>query len=146
VNDNYDEAQNQKRVSSKRSSSVNRHPRSRSPYRLPGIELNGRIQRYQIFPFNRLTCFALSVASHRVFLRNDEPQHALLQSLIDWGESNPTIDKLALAVLATNTRAIAIYRRFEFVEEGRRIKEVKLGPGEYVDDILMYRLVGQSDA
>ena len=70
---------------------------------------------------------------------------ALLQFLIDWGESNPTIDKLALSVFVTNTRAIALYRRFGFVEEGRRIKEVKLGSSEYVDDILMYRLVDESD-
>lgn len=66
---------------------------------------------------------------------------ALLQSLIDWGIAHPTIEKLRLAVLVTNTRAQGLYKKLGFVEEGRRPKEVKLAPGEYADDILMYRFV-----
>ena len=87
-------------------------------------------------------------AKKPVFKENDSLDRNRLdrKSLIDWGESNPTIDKLALSVFATNTRAIALYRNFGFVEEGRRIKEVKLGQGKCVDDILMYRLVDKSDA
>jgi RimJ/RimL family protein N-acetyltransferase len=71
---------------------------------------------------------------------------AMLQILIDWGKSNPTIEKLSLSVLATNCRAIKLYRRFGFVEEGRRINEVKLGPGQYVDDVLMYRFVSADES
>ena len=37
--------------------------------------------------------------------------------------------------------AIALYRKNGFVEEGRRIQEVKMADGRYVDDILMYKLV-----
>ena len=70
----------------------------------------------------------------------------MLQILIDWGKSNPTIEKLSLSVLATNCRAIKLYRRFGFVEEGRRINEVKLGPGQYVDDVLMYRFVSADES
>ncbi|MEO2007852.1 MAG: GNAT family N-acetyltransferase [Pirellulaceae bacterium] len=69
----------------------------------------------------------------------------MLQTLVDWGLSNPTIEKLSLSVFATNCRAIKLYRRFGFVEEGRRIKDVKLGPGRYVDDIVMARFVCQDD-
>jgi RimJ/RimL family protein N-acetyltransferase len=65
----------------------------------------------------------------------------LLQALIDWAEAHPAIEKLSLAVLATNTAAIGLYRRFGFIEEGRRPREVKLGPDEYVNDVLMYRFV-----
>jgi RimJ/RimL family protein N-acetyltransferase len=66
---------------------------------------------------------------------------ALLQSLVDWGSEHATIEKLRLAVLATNARAMGLYKKLGFVEEGRRPKEVKLAPGQYVDDILMYRFV-----
>jgi len=66
---------------------------------------------------------------------------ALLQTLIAWAEANPLIEKIALAVFATNQRAIRLYRKLGFVEEGRRPREVKLGPGRYVDDIPMYRFV-----
>ena len=66
---------------------------------------------------------------------------ALLQALIAWAEEHPAIEKLGLAVYETNRPAIALYRRFGFVEEGRRPRELKVGPDEYVDDVLMYRFV-----
>jgi len=65
----------------------------------------------------------------------------LLQALIDWAERNPLIEKLSLGVFATNKPAIALYRKNGFVEEGRRVKEIKIAQGRYVDDILMYRFV-----
>jgi RimJ/RimL family protein N-acetyltransferase len=66
---------------------------------------------------------------------------ALLQILIDWAKDNPLIEKIGMAVCANNERAIRVYRKLGFVEEGRRPREMKLGPGQYVDDILMYRFV-----
>lgn len=66
---------------------------------------------------------------------------ALLQTLIDWGESHPVIEKLSLAVLATNRPAIGLYRKLGLVEEGRLVRNVKLSAGNYVDDLLMYRFV-----
>lgn len=65
----------------------------------------------------------------------------LLQSLIDWAAANPLIEKIGLTVHANNENAIRLYRKFGFVEEGHRPKELKLGPDFYVDDILMYRFV-----
>lgn len=65
----------------------------------------------------------------------------MLGSLVRWAEEDPIVEKLALAVFATNLPAFALYRKNGFVEEGRRIKEVKLADGRYVDDILMYKLV-----
>lgn len=66
---------------------------------------------------------------------------ALLQSAVDWASSHPIIEKLCLAVFATNNRAIGLYRKLGFVEEGRRLREIKFGSERYVDDILMYRFV-----
>jgi RimJ/RimL family protein N-acetyltransferase len=65
----------------------------------------------------------------------------LLQTLIDWAEANPLIEKIGLAVFANNEAAIRLYRKLGFMEEGRRPREMKLGPGQYVDDVLMCRLV-----
>lgn len=65
----------------------------------------------------------------------------LINELLNWAEKNPLIEKISLGVLSTNLRAIALYKSVGFVEEGRKIKEVKFGENEYVDDILMYKLV-----
>ncbi len=65
----------------------------------------------------------------------------LLQSAIDWAGEDPLIEKIGLGVFATNKKAIGLYRKMGFVEEGRRIKEIKVGPNNYVDSILMYRFV-----
>jgi RimJ/RimL family protein N-acetyltransferase len=66
---------------------------------------------------------------------------ALLQSLIQWAEEQPILEKLCLSVLATNARGIKLYLSLGFVEEGRCPRSVKVGPGHYVDEILMYRFV-----
>ncbi len=66
---------------------------------------------------------------------------ALLGILIEWAEANPLIEILRLSVFANNQKAIGFYRKLGFIEEGQRVKELKLGSNEHVDDILMYRFV-----
>ncbi|WP_425414716.1 N-acetyltransferase family protein [Peribacillus kribbensis] len=65
----------------------------------------------------------------------------LLQVLLEWAENNPLIEKVSLAVFSTNHRAISLYKKMGFIEEGRKINEFKFDDNEYVDDILMYKLV-----
>ncbi len=65
----------------------------------------------------------------------------LIEALLDWAEANPLIEKVSLGVFSTNHRAISLYKRLGFVEEGRKIKEFKMSENEYVDDIIMYKLV-----
>lgn len=62
---------------------------------------------------------------------------AMLALLIEWARAHPTIEKVCLGVVDGNEHAIALYRKMGFVEECRREKEFKFGPGEYVDDIQM---------
>jgi len=76
------------------------------------------------------------------------PQHrrkgiatALLHCLIEWAQKNPIIEKLKVTVFATNEPALSLYEKMGFIEEGRRIKEIKIAPGKYVDEILMCRFV-----
>ncbi|WP_088044442.1 GNAT family N-acetyltransferase [Bacillus sp. EAC] len=65
----------------------------------------------------------------------------LLEELLSWAELNPLIEKVSLGVFSTNQKAIALYKSMGFVEEGRKIKGFKFSDNEYVDDILMYKLV-----
>jgi RimJ/RimL family protein N-acetyltransferase len=62
---------------------------------------------------------------------------ALLEATLDWARAHPTVEKVALGVFSTNTRAIALYRRLGFVEEGRDVREYRFGPGRYVDNVRM---------
>lgn len=63
----------------------------------------------------------------------------LLEALIDWANANCVIEKLCLNVFADNEKAMSMYEKLGFVEYGRRIDEIKIGPGKYVDDIMMGR-------
>ncbi|MDR4924686.1 GNAT family N-acetyltransferase [Peribacillus sp. YIM B13472] len=65
----------------------------------------------------------------------------LIKALLEWAEANPFIEKVSLGVFSTNQRAISLYKKMGFVEEGRKIKEFKMSEREYVDDIIMYKMV-----
>ncbi|MFJ8088925.1 GNAT family N-acetyltransferase [Lysinibacillus sp. NPDC095746] len=65
----------------------------------------------------------------------------LIEKLLEWAEHTPYIEKISLGVFSTNERAIALYKKMGFVEEGRKINEIKLQDNEYIDDILMYKIV-----
>jgi RimJ/RimL family protein N-acetyltransferase len=66
---------------------------------------------------------------------------ALLGAGIAWAEASSVLTKVGLAVFATNERALALYRRFGFSEEGRRPREYRLEDGSFRDDVLLYRFV-----
>ncbi|HEU5140173.1 MAG TPA: GNAT family protein [Bacillales bacterium] len=66
---------------------------------------------------------------------------ALMETLLEWAQDNPLIEKVALAVFSNNKRAIHLYEKLGFAEEGRRSKEIKFAENHYVDDILMYKFV-----
>jgi ribosomal protein S18 acetylase RimI-like enzyme len=63
--------------------------------------------------------------------------HALMKDLVDWATANPAVEKIELLVRASNEGAIALYRNFGFVEEGRLVKRLKLEDGSFLDDIAM---------
>jgi RimJ/RimL family protein N-acetyltransferase len=66
---------------------------------------------------------------------------SLLQAALDWAELISRVEKVCLEVFATNSAAIGLYNKLGFVEEGRRIKDIKLGAGNYVDTVTMYKFV-----
>ena len=67
----------------------------------------------------------------------------LLERLLHWAEQEPSIEKVALGVFSSNEWAMRLYKKFGFIEEGRKQREIKFGPGRYVDDVVMYKWVKQ---
>jgi ribosomal protein S18 acetylase RimI-like enzyme len=61
---------------------------------------------------------------------------ALMAAGIEWSPDR-VLHKLSLDVFPDNTAAIALYRKFEFVDEGRRVKQYRRANGEFWDGIDM---------
>jgi RimJ/RimL family protein N-acetyltransferase len=61
---------------------------------------------------------------------------ALVRAAIDWARERG-LHKLSLSVFAHNTAAIALYHKFGFVEEGRRVKHFRRANAELWDTIEM---------
>ena len=61
---------------------------------------------------------------------------ALVAAAIEWGRENG-LHKLTLSVFPHNEAAIRLYRKFGFVEEGRREKQIRRANGEVWDLIEM---------
>jgi RimJ/RimL family protein N-acetyltransferase len=66
---------------------------------------------------------------------------ALLQAALDWAKASPIIERVGVSVASTNRKVLHLCRNFGFEPEGRHVRGVKLGPGEYADDVLSYRTV-----
>lgn len=78
--------------------------------------------------------FGLSVAKE---FRDRGVGRALIGVMLEWARAHPAIEKVDLGVFASNSRARHLYTSLGFKEEGRRVKEIKVGPGDYEDDIAM---------
>jgi len=63
----------------------------------------------------------------------------MITRLLDWADNWAGVLRVELHVHADNPRAIALYRRLGFVEEGRHVGYALKG-GQYVDSFSMARL------
>ncbi|WP_394826505.1 GNAT family N-acetyltransferase [Pendulispora albinea] len=54
-----------------------------------------------------------------------------------WVQNNPLIEKVYMHVLHTNTRSLGLCKKMGFVEEARLHHDVKLGPGQYADVVIL---------
>jgi RimJ/RimL family protein N-acetyltransferase len=61
---------------------------------------------------------------------------ALMLAAIEWARAQG-LHKLCLEVFPTNAPAIALYRKYGFVEEGRRVKQYRRASGELWDSLMM---------
>lgn len=66
---------------------------------------------------------------------------ALMDALIEWATEHPVIEKISLGVFSNNAGAINLYKKLGFVEEGRKVKEIKIDHDCYIDSILMNKFV-----
>ncbi|KOP78236.1 GNAT family N-acetyltransferase [Cytobacillus solani] len=78
--------------------------------------------------------FGMSVADE---FRNQGVGNAMLSLLLAWAKENPLIEKVCLEVFAENTNAISLYAKVGFVEEGRKVKAIKVNEDIYYDLISM---------
>ena len=61
---------------------------------------------------------------------------ALVGAAVEWGRAHG-LHKLSLSVFPHNEAGIALYRKFGFVEEGRRARHMRRSSGELWDTIEM---------
>lgn len=66
----------------------------------------------------------------------------LMNYVIDWAKKNNEVEKFELHVRSGNTRAIELYKSLGFVEEGRKSRQIKISPGNYLDNVYMALWVG----
>jgi len=70
---------------------------------------------------------------------------ALMQAVCNWATRFPKVHKVELLVRSTNERALSLYRKFGFVEEGRFRERVRLPDGSLVDEVSMAWFPRRSD-
>ena len=80
--------------------------------------------------------FRLTIVVHPGYL-GEGIGTALMRDLMEWATHTPRVGKIELLVRATNERAIHLYSKLGFVEEGRFRNRVRLPGGSFVDDIGM---------
>lgn len=66
---------------------------------------------------------------------------AMMECLLNWALTHPMIEKVCLSVWSINAVAIALYRSLGFIEEGRRIGQVRFAPGRAADEVMMGKFV-----
>ena len=72
--------------------------------------------------------------------RNHGIGTALLGHLVEWAKHTGILSRLELEVYVHNAPAIHLYRKFDFVEEGKR-QSAYFQHGKFIDALLMARKV-----
>ena len=67
----------------------------------------------------------------------------MLDRAIQDMRQHPTIERLDLTVIASNTHARTMYARAGFVEEGVKVRGIRQPDGRYNDEVMMAMWVGE---
>lgn len=90
----------------------------------------------KVLPLQSLKHIAqLTIAVHKGF-QNRGIGTQLMEKILEWAKESPSIEKIELNVRASNARAIALYKKMGFLEEGTLKRRLKTEIG-YIDDIVM---------
>lgn len=73
--------------------------------------------------------------------RNQGVGMALVETMLLWARDHPIIQKVCTTLSTNNTAAIALYARFGFQNEGRRLREYLIAPGRYLDALLLAKWI-----
>lgn len=77
----------------------------------------------------------LNIAVHKGYQRKGIGTQ-LMERIIEWAKQSGRVEKIELNVRASNTGAIALYKKMGFFEEGCLKRHVKAGD-RYIDDLVM---------
>ena len=64
----------------------------------------------------------------------------LIENILSWADT-VGIEKISLTVVQTNTKAIQLYKRYGFLEEGLLIKDRIHKDGKYYNSVIMAKLL-----
>lgn len=67
----------------------------------------------------------------------------MITYMLDWAIKETDIEKVMLEVFSNNERAIHLYKKFGFMEEGRKKNFIKYEDGSYTDEIIMCKRLEQ---
>lgn len=104
-------------------------------------EVDGRVVGHgglELFSGRRAHCALLGICVHDAYAGRGVGR-ALMAALVDGADRALGLRRIELTVFADNARAIALYRRFGFVEEGRS-RGYAIRGGELADVLHMARL------
>lgn len=106
------------------------------------VEIDGKIvgsvtlDRSDLIKLNHIVTLGITILKEYCGLGIGS---SLMKKVIEWTKSNG-VEKIELEVFENNISAIMLYKKFGFVEEGRKRKCIKTNDG-YQDMILMGRLL-----
>lgn len=93
------------------------------------------LDRSNLIKLNHIVTFGITILKEYCGLGIGS---LLMEKVIEWTKFNG-VEKIELEVFENNTSAIMLYKKFGFIEEGRKRKYIKTNEG-YQDMILMGRL------
>lgn len=105
-------------------------------------EVNGKIvgsatlDRSKLIKLSHTVLFGITILKE---FSHEGIGSLLMKKVISWAEINK-ISKIELEVFESNLPAISLYKKFDFAEEGKKIKAIKTAEG-YEDLILMYKFL-----
>lgn len=106
------------------------------------VEIDGKIvgsvtlDRSHLIKLKHIVTFGITILKEYCGLGIGS---SLMKKVIEWTKSNG-VEKIELEVFENNTSAVMLYKKFGFVEEGRKRKCIKTNEG-YQDMILMGRFL-----